>query len=66
MGNYNSTTFKNYLTAKSAVNKKYVDYYVRWVSSCHGFLNVPPSEVLVPEQKNNSFIISKRDMRHGR
>lgn len=41
MGSDNFAAFRDYLAAKSAVNKKYVDYYVRWISSCYDFLDLP-------------------------
>lgn len=51
MHNNNLTAFKGYLDSKSAVNPKYVPYYVHWVSACYGFLNLSCSEVLASEQK---------------
>jgi integron integrase len=47
--------FKSFLTAKSAVNEKYVPHYVRWVSSCYAFVGQQLSEVLTPEQKKDFF-----------
>ena len=55
MKSNNLTDFNSYLASKSAVNKKYVPYYVRWVSACYDFVNQPLSEVLTKEQKEDFF-----------
>ena len=55
MKSNNLTDFNSYLASKSAVNKKYAPYYVRWVSACYDFVNQPLSEVLTKEQKEDFF-----------
>lgn len=66
MNRDNLAAFKDYLAAKKAISKKYMDYYVRWVSSFYGFLDLPSSDVLPQDKNNNSSAILQRAMRHGR
>jgi len=49
----NLTGFQRYLESKSAVNKKNVPYYARWVSSCYTFVKQPLSDVLTPDRKQD-------------
>ncbi len=42
--------FEDYLVTKVALNKKYVSYYLTWVSNCYSFLEEPDNSILTPDQ----------------
>lgn len=40
------TTFEQFLINKERIQEKYVPYYVKWVSDCYRYHNLPESEPL--------------------
>jgi hypothetical protein len=45
------SSFEDHLTQKALVKEKYVPFYMKWVSDCYAFLNIPDSMILNLEQK---------------
>jgi len=44
------TAFEQFLINKERIQEKYVPYYVKWVSDCYRYHNLPESEPLTNEQ----------------
>ena len=45
--------FQDYLLRRVHIRDKYVPYYVKWVSDCYSFLDVPMQHNFPSDQKNN-------------
>lgn len=45
--------FKDYLLQKGNVKSKYASHYLKWVSDCYSFLDIPASVLITNDQKND-------------
>ncbi len=44
--------FKQFLSLKGGVQSKYLPFYLRWVTDCYLFLDIPLSQFITNEQKS--------------
>lgn len=47
--------FKDYLLQKGNIKSKYVSYYLKWVSDCYSFLDMPVTDLITNDRKDNFF-----------
>jgi integron integrase len=53
MINFMVNIFEQFLINKERIQEKYVPYYVKWVSDCYRFHNLPESEPLTNDQRSH-------------
>lgn len=44
--------FRNFLSLKGRIQRKYLPFYLRWVTDCYRFLDLPLSKSTTGEQKS--------------
>lgn len=44
--------FKHFLTAKGRIQDRYLPFYLRWVTDCYHFLDIPLSKSITNKQKS--------------
>ena len=44
---------KDYLLQKGNIKPKYISYYIKWVSDCYSFLDIPASKLITNDQKDD-------------
>jgi len=55
--------FKQFLSAKERLPEKNLHYYLKWVSDCYHYFNIPESQLLSNDQNSNflNFLSKKHE-----